>query len=591
MKKGLYLVILLLAANVAGGQSRFVSRAAAVRAFQEAKSVEEQVYACFYIADDYMEVDQYDSSQLWLNKIYDVYKIRGASMFHYFLASRQAEVYYYNGLLELGLETAQQSLSLAQELKDSLLLADANNFVGLFYTTMDSSSKGIPFFETGMRFVGRPPYPSAYLSITLPHHLQGNLAEAFYKLGRYDSALLYSQKSLLSAMEAGVKRGVAVAHQLNGYCYLKLNRVEDAQQSFESALAVARVSKDIDVALLGFSGQALVAMKREERGQAWHMLDSGFNYLRSFPSINILFTRQFLSDALSVYHHYEDVRAMVGAYRYLVQLDSTTRRYNNQQVQSIIRYAGRADQQLLQWELLEAKRNADLANTRFWLLIVAVSLLLLIGGVVYAGFRQKLRLVNLRQSISRDLHDEVGGTLSGIGFMSELTEKKLTQGDTEGAVVYLQKIQEHARETTEKMSDIIWMVNPQNDRMDKLVEKLGNYARQLTGSRGITLQWQVAQAASDLILDTVKRRQVYLITKEAIHNAVKHSGADTISVRFIAQAKRIVVEVKDNGAGFDLTRATAGNGLENMKTRAREVKGSVEIESEMPGGVLVRISV
>lgn len=591
MKKWICLLLMLGVGFTAFTQSRFVSREAAIQAFQAAKSMEEQVYACFYVADDYMEVDQYDSAQLWLNKIYDVYKIRGASMFNYFLSSRQAEVYYYNGLLELGLETAQQSLSLAQELKDSLLLADANNFVGLFYTTMDSAKRAIPFFETGMRFAGRPPYPSSYLSITLPHHLYGNLAEAFYKLQRYDSALVYSQRSLQLAMLASSKRGEAVAHQLNGNCFLKLNQVDSAQWSFESALSTARVSRDIDVALLGFSGQALVAMARDDRGQAWHMLDSGFHYLRSFPSINILFTRQFLADALTIYHHYQDVRAMVGAYRYLIQLDSTTRRYNNQQVQSIIRYVGKADRQLLQWELSEAKRSADLANTRFWLLIAAVSLLLLIGGVVYSSFRQKLRVINLRQSISRDLHDEVGGTLSGIGFMSDLTVQKLSQGDVESAEGYLYKIQEHARETTEKMSDIIWMVNPENDRMEKVLEKLGHYARQLTGSRNMQLIWEVGVDVTDLTLDTARRRQLYLIVKEAVHNAVKHSGASQIRIQFSREGKRVGVEIEDNGIGFDPALVSSGNGLRNMQARARDVQGTVDVRLTDARGVLVCVRI
>jgi signal transduction histidine kinase len=591
MKNWICFLLLVATGLSAFTQSHFVSRESAIQAFQSAKSMDEQVYACFYVADDYMEVDQYDSAQLWLNRIYDVYKIRSASKFNYFLSSRQAEVYYYNGLLELGLETAQQSLQLAQELNDSLLLADANNFVGLFYTTMDSSQRAIPFFETGMRYVGRPPYPQSYLSITLPHHLYGNLAEAFYKLQRYDSALIYSQRSLRLARDVLSKRGEAVAHQLNGNCFLQLNQVDSAQASFESALLIARVSRDIDVALLGFSGQALVAMKRDQRGEAWHMLDSGFNYLRSFPSINILFTRQFLSDALTVYHHYQDVRAMVGAYRHLVQLDSTTRRYNNQQVQSIIRYAGKADQQLLQWELSEAKRSADLANTRFWLLIAAVSLLLLIGAVVYSGFRQKLRVINLRQSISRDLHDEVGGTLSGIGFMSDLTVQKLGQGDVEGAKGHLHKIQEHARDTTEKMSDIIWMVNPENDRMEKVIEKLSHYTRQLTGSRNMHLNWEVEAGVTDLALDTARRRQLYLIVKEAVHNAVKHSDAEQLSVRFYREGKRVWVDVKDNGKGFDPSTAGSGNGLRNMQARARDVQGSLEIREDGSRGVLVRVSI
>jgi len=113
----------------------------------DAKESEQYIKNCFAIADNFMEIDQYDSSQTWLNKIAEVLPFKTPSVFSYFLSTRQAEVYYYNGLQRLGLQESERSLGIAQALHDSLLLADAYNFIGLFLINLDSNAAAIPYFK------------------------------------------------------------------------------------------------------------------------------------------------------------------------------------------------------------------------------------------------------------------------------------------------------------------------------------------------------------------------------------------------------------------------------------------------------------
>ena len=98
------------------------------------KSIKEDAYirTAFFIADEYMNVEQYDSAQIWLNKIYEILPAKKALLFNYFLITRQAEVYYYNDLQQLGLQESYRGLQMAQDLNDSLLLADSYIFWAYF---------------------------------------------------------------------------------------------------------------------------------------------------------------------------------------------------------------------------------------------------------------------------------------------------------------------------------------------------------------------------------------------------------------------------------------------------------------------------
>jgi tetratricopeptide (TPR) repeat protein len=192
------------------------------------KNEDAYLRTAFFIADEYMNAEQYDSAQIWLNKIYEKLPAKKPSLFNYFLITRQAEVYYYNDLQQLGLQESFRGLQMAQDLNDSLLLADSYNFLGLFYMNLDSSKASIPYYKNGLRYTRQPPYPTKYLSLTKPHHLYGNMSEAYYKLGMYDSALVNISLSLQKAYQINWGRGIAVGHNSAGDIFLALHKYDSA---------------------------------------------------------------------------------------------------------------------------------------------------------------------------------------------------------------------------------------------------------------------------------------------------------------------------------------------------------------------------
>lgn len=258
----------------------------------------------FTIADAFMDVDQYDSAQIWLNKIAETLPTKQPTVSNYFLSSRQAEVYYYNGLLRLGLQEGYRSLNIARALNDSLLLADAYNFIGLFYINLDSNETAIPNFKKGIAFLKQAPYSAQYLGLSMPHHLYGNLAEAFTKLSKYDTAIYYAKISLELAKQINWDRGIAIAQNNIGDNFLKLKLIDSAVFYYNASIVAATMGQEFDVEMLSYGGLSKAFQLSNNKILALDAIDKGLTIIKNHPIVNNLFTNQFYDDASFIYNSY-----------------------------------------------------------------------------------------------------------------------------------------------------------------------------------------------------------------------------------------------------------------------------------------------
>jgi len=195
----------------------------------------------------------------------------------------------------------------------------------------------------------------------------------------------------------------------------------------------------------------------------------------------------------------------------------------------------------------------------------------------------------IRLKISRDLHDEVGSTLSGIGLLSEVAMQQLNNNKTAEAKNSIYKININSDEMLEKMSDIVWAINPGNDSFEKMINRLKTYARNTTDTLGIQLHFKPGNDLERYKLDMQTKSNVYLICKEAINNAVKYSGCHNLSFVLQHEDHRLNIGVIDDGKGFDTLKDFDGNGLKNMMSRAREIKADLSLESERDRGTSVNL--
>ena len=220
---------------------------------------------------------------------------------------------------------------------------------------------------------------------------------------------------------------------------------------------------------------------------------------------------------------------------------------------------------------------------------------LIVAGLAYAFYRYRLaqlrRDQTLRDQIARDLHDDVGGVLSGISFYSEAASAMHRQGRFDDSYVLLQKIADNARTTIDRMSDVVWSMRSDTGNAGRLSERLASFGRELLGGRNIRLLVETEPGLERLALPPDVLRNLYLIGKEALHNAAKHSDATEVQLRIGQTGGKINLTVQDNGRGFgiDAPESDDGNGLANMRKRAEAIGIGYSLTSSRGNGTVVAV--
>ncbi len=237
---------------------------------------------------------------------------------------------------------------------------------------------------------------------------------------------------------------------------------------------------------------------------------------------------------------------------------------------------------------------------------LAIAAILLFSGYVFYRYTQNKKLSNqlaaslvdlkqaqeqliktekekegdkIRVRISRDIHDEVGATLSGVALFSEIAREKLQQQQQNDAQVYLDHITTNSKEMIEKMSDIVWTINPHNDSFERIIAKLQSYAVNLCAGKAIRLHLDMDEQVRLHSPSMQARKNIYMLMKEAINNAVKYSGGKNIFLALNKKGERIEIEIRDDGKGFDKNKSHEGNGLDNMRARAADLNANFTIDS------------
>ncbi len=200
----------------------------------------------------------------------------------------------------------------------------------------------------------------------------------------------------------------------------------------------------------------------------------------------------------------------------------------------------------------------------------------------------KEKMEQTRNKIARDLHDDIGSTLSSILLFSNAAKSKIKFTAGEAREVF-GKISEIAGMMMDEMSDIIWAINPRQDSMEQILKRMQYYAAPLTLARNIQFHFKADDDIRYLHLDMEKRKNLLLIFKESVINALKYSEAANLRVRFYFADNFLHMVVEDDGKGFSHP-SEVGNGLNNMKTRAKNVGGQVEIDSVENVGTTVSVS-
>ena len=216
---------------------------------------------------------------------------------------------------------------------------------------------------------------------------------------------------------------------------------------------------------------------------------------------------------------------------------------------------------------------------RWWFTSAAA---LLIGAAIYSMYRyrlkQKLEVERVRTHIAADLHDDIGANLTRIAILSEVAHSRLGEGNT-SVNQPLSSIAQISRESVASMSDIVWAINPKRDSLLDLIQRMRRFASEIFSNRRIEFEFRAPETGQDLKLGANIRRDVFLIFKEALNNAARHSDCERVTIDLSLDRSWLLLKVRDNGRGFDVSEPREGEGLVSMRRRAIGLGGALSVSS------------
>jgi len=262
-----------------------------------------------------------------------------------------------------------------------------------------------------------------------------------------------------------------------------------------------------------------------------------------------------------------------------------------------VRAVAAAQAQAEQEKLLataEAKAEALRKGRWFaWALAGGGVLVALLLGILYQQGRKSARRLaaaqdelmrlekqreaeRVRMNVSRDIHDELGGSLSKIALLSDLLQGG---GSADEHVARLRSIAEHARRVRGGLNDVVWAADPSSDTAGALLQHIADRAHQLLEGTGVALQLDLHADEPGRTLSPAFKRDLSMVVKEALNNALKHARPTIIMVRLSLCGSRYELSVTDNGQGLRHGPVDGGNGLVNMRTRIGAHGGTLEVRS------------
>jgi signal transduction histidine kinase len=192
-----------------------------------------------------------------------------------------------------------------------------------------------------------------------------------------------------------------------------------------------------------------------------------------------------------------------------------------------------------------------------------------------------------RSRIARDLHDDLGSSLTEINVLASTGQRP--QANEASQTNLFHAIAGKARSLIAALDIIVWAVDPEDNLLQSLADYLSGYAEEFFANTNIACRFKVPVSFPKIILEGRVRHDVLMAVKEALNNIVRHSEATEVEFRMAVANDDLEIEIADNGKGFEGGVEKGGHGLKNLSARLVKVGGSCTVESTVAGGTVVKI--
>lgn len=505
------------------------------------------------------------------------------------VAINLSEVYSKASRFAEALESALEAERLSEQLGNIPLLTDTKRLLAILYREKGEYAKSVENFQAAIKGFEEQKDTRRSINTAI------SLSILLRKMDLPDSSLSVLNRCLkLLEGEENLYQMAMVREHL-GETYFMKGQVRASLAEYEKAYALfVRLGNMADVAY-----EAMVVGKAYgslgDFGKAEEFL------LRSYHLSDSLGLRNYQFDASSelsqLYQQTQQWKKATDQLQLTLQLKDTLAQ--NMQIQKMSELTAQYENEKKEQEIALLRSNMELEAIKSrrqrqlqYFLLALIPVLVGFGYLIFnrAQLKQKLQEQTLRNQLSKDLHDDIGSTLSSISINSRIALMKMEEKDF--VVKQLEKIQQNSKAILDNMSHIVWSINPANDSLDMMVFKMKDFASEMLEPLGINFQFDAESLDLKAKISPVVRKNLYLIFKESLNNASKYSKATEITAKITIQDGDLFLIVSDNGKGFSVEdEQHRGNGLRNMQERAAQMNGEIKVDSQIGKGTYIKLKV
>ena len=489
------------------------------------------------------------------------------------------QLYMLAGNNAAALSHLQRSLQFAQEVNAPKLLANSFAALSVYYSrakqyteALSWQTKAINTFE---QLDDKPMLSRLYVAA-------GGLANA---ISDSSATLDYYLKGLKLSKELGNKDNIANAYEKLTAFYTNRGNLKKALDYNKSYYAyrdsIAELSNTAKIA------EIQTRYETEKKDKAISFL----NIQQKIDQLQI--EKQAVELAGNVLEA-EKKKNEIELLSKTTQIQDLRIIQQDEELEKQLLKATNTNQQLLlvkSEKLLKEKQLSAQKNIRN-ILFTGLGLVSMLALLVINRFKLKKKIqqqnemLAIRNNISQNLHDEIGSTLTSINILSNVSQKAI-DSQPQQAREMLHEIAEQSKMIQQNMSDIVWSIRPENEKVEDLITRMREYAAQTLEQLNVSATVNAADELATKILPMQYRKELLLIYKEAISNIVKHANATSVIVNLENTRNQVHLSIADNGTWKG---STSGTGTRSMKARAESLGGTLQILT-LPTGTTVQATV
>ncbi|MCC6286345.1 MAG: hypothetical protein IT249_00525 [Chitinophagaceae bacterium] len=500
-----------------------------------------------------------------------------------------AEVYTKQNQIASAIKYLLQGDSLSTKINSIPLQTDIKRQLAIVYREAGDQKTSAEYFNQALQGFSRQGDFFRYVNTGV------SLSILYRQMNLADSSLAILKRCLnIAKQNNGTPYQVAITEENIAETYFSEEKYNEALQYYITAYSTfEKINNQADLAFEAYCvGKTFAKLNRNSEAEKF--LLQSYRVNDSLKMLN--YQRDAAAELALLYNGLGDWQK---AYKFLQkanELKDSINAFEQIEKANELKEKFETEKKEQEIKLLKTEKQLTEDSNRKTILLQSVLLLLfaaaiVIGWLLFNRFKIKRKLQEqlLRNQIAGDLHDDIGSTLSSIDISSRIALVK--KDDIAAVQEQLIKIRQQAQKTMDSMSDIVWSINPYYDNFESMLARMKEFAAEMCEPKQIALQFDVAKELETVLFDTDKRKNIFLIFKEAVNNAVKYSNCNLLVIRFSkGNDKDFVMTVHDNGNGFDEALIKKGNGLRNMKARAIDIGGQLNVQSTEAQGTTVELN-